>query len=451
MNQRETGLEQGVLSLKDCILMGIGGMVGSAIFTLSGVTYSLGGPSAILSWIIAGVVILIYSMCIAELATIFPIAGGIFVYPYEVFGKTKAQKSFAGWFSAWSRLNSSVLGTSFSAIFVSQYLGAIIPGVGEYRVLVAVLTIGLCFILNSINISFMGKINSILTYSLMIVCIAYGIIGIQHADISYFTPFFGQGTMGMNGFLASIPIAMVAYGSIIAISSAAEEIRNPQKTIPKATAISILLTIVMYSLLLFTTFGLVHCSEFANNEYAIYSPMYYALSVGLPSMPWLSILISVAAVFALMTTLLILTMESGRILMISSQLGLLPRAIGKVNSKTKTPINALLLASVIAAVVACFPQFTMEIVNTGSFCSGVVVIFLIVTLITAKRKGIDSKGAFKVPGGLLLPVVSLIIIAFTLTQLDKSAYILSGWWYLIGLIIFIVSYLSNKEQLKSRS
>ena len=88
----ENGSKKGGLSPKTCIMMGIGGMVGSAIFTLSGVTYGMAGPAAILAWMIAGTVLLLYSLNISELATTFPKSGGIYVYPHEVLGKTKVKK-----------------------------------------------------------------------------------------------------------------------------------------------------------------------------------------------------------------------------------------------------------------------------------------------------------------------------------------------------------------------
>lgn len=125
----ENGNKQGGLSPKACILMAIGGMVGSAIFTLSGVTYGMAGASAIFTWIIAGGVLLLYSLNVSELATTFPESGGVYVYPHEVIGKTERMKDFAGWAAAWSWLNSTVFGTAFAAICVSTYLKEFVPAV----------------------------------------------------------------------------------------------------------------------------------------------------------------------------------------------------------------------------------------------------------------------------------------------------------------------------------
>ena len=92
-------------------MMAIGGMVGSSIFTLSGVTYGMAGSAALVTWFLAGIILLLYALNIAELATTFPKSGGVYVYPHEVLGKTPKAKSFAGWIAAWSWLNVSIFGS----------------------------------------------------------------------------------------------------------------------------------------------------------------------------------------------------------------------------------------------------------------------------------------------------------------------------------------------------
>lgn len=119
------------LKMSECIMIAVGGMMGSSIFTLSGVTYAMAGPSAMVSWALAGIVLLLYAMSLSELATTFPTSGGIFVYPYKVMGKNKNQKMFWGWFAAWSWLNVSLLGISFSAISVATYLQEYMPIIKE--------------------------------------------------------------------------------------------------------------------------------------------------------------------------------------------------------------------------------------------------------------------------------------------------------------------------------
>lgn len=448
MPNEQSSLRKGVLSMTDCIMIAIGGMVGSSIFTLSGVTYAMAGPGAVLSWVIAGVILLLYALNVAELATIYPRSGGIYIYPSEVLGSNKTQKSFFGWLAAWSWLNVSILGTAFSAIFVSNYLSAVLPAVQDYQVLVAVLWIALVFLLNALGISFMGKINLVLTGSLVVVCLVYVFNGFSSVDMANFTPFIGQGAMGSSGVLAAIPVAMLAYGSIIAVASIAEEIKDPKRTIPRAMGISVVATVAMYSLILFVTYGLAPASEFIGNDFAAYAPLNYAIVRSLPGKEWLSTLVSIGALLAISTTMLILVMDAGRTIMATASSGLLPKALTKVNEKTQTPVNALALGAIVAAIVACFPQFTMDIVNTGSFCSGITVAILTITLMVNRKKGIKQEGSFVVPGGYTVPIVTLLVLAVTLTQLESMAYVLSAYWYLAGLVIFILAYFMRKDKIQ---
>ncbi len=436
-----TELRTGVLSLTDCIMIAIGGMVGSAIFSLSGLTYKLAGPVSLLAWIIAGLIVFLYALNVAELATSYPKSGGVFVYPYEVLGKTKEQKGFWGWVAAWSWIVVSIIGTAFSAIYVSTYLGSIIPAVADQQVLIAVLWILLCLVLNIVGISAMGKVNLVLTFILVAMCLIYVVVGFGNVDFANFTPFFGQGVLGDNGLMASIPIAMLAYGSIIAVASIAQEVKKPQKTIPKAISISLLATIVMYSLIIMVTIGLVNWQAFAQpgNEWAAFAPLSFATAVSLPHAGWLQIAISIGALLALTTTMMVLIMGAGRTIMVASQSKLLPGFLGKVGAKSKTPVNGLICTSLIAILLACFPDQTSVIVNIGAIASAITVFIIAVTLIVHRRKKVSAQGTFKVPGGLTLPVLTMVIILALLTLQKGEVWMVTAYAYGIGLLIYLLN------------
>ncbi len=457
MSKNEVQLKQGTLSLSNCIMIAVGGMVGSAIFALSGLTFRLAGPAAILSWVIAGLILFLYALNLAELATTFPKSGGIFNFPYQVLGKSKKAKTFWGWLSAWSWLNVAILGMAFSSIYVATYLNSIIPGIEQYKILIAILWIALCWFLNVIGISFMGKINFILTLGLILICLVYVVFGIGHIDSALYKPFFTQGIVGESGWIAAIPVAMLAYGSIIAIGSIAEEIKNPQRTIPRALGYSVLITVIMYCLVLFVTYGLYRASDFADgSSWGIFAPLSYGIVTAMPKMMWLNALISIGAVVAITTTILILTMDSGRNIMAAAQSGLLPESLGKIHPKTKTPVAGITLASVIAAIIACFPQFTMQIVNTGGYCILITIFIITITLLALRKKSnngeVDQSNAFKTPGGLTLPIITLIVLVLTfiltfMGDMGKS-YIIAIWWYVAGLILFLIALVFNKSRLK---
>ena len=100
--------EQGKLGTLECVMILVGGMVGSAVFSLSGLTYAMAGAGTIVSWIIGGLILLLYGLETAELCSIYPESGGIFVFPHEALGKTRLGKEAWGWGAAWSLLNVNI-------------------------------------------------------------------------------------------------------------------------------------------------------------------------------------------------------------------------------------------------------------------------------------------------------------------------------------------------------
>ena len=122
MSDNNQSNQGGSIGLIACVTMIAGGMIGSAIFSLSGLTIFLAGPAAILSWIIAAVIMLIYGLVVAELSTIFPKSGGVFVFPSKALGKTEKTGKLWGWISTWGYINANIVAIAFAAIYVATYL-----------------------------------------------------------------------------------------------------------------------------------------------------------------------------------------------------------------------------------------------------------------------------------------------------------------------------------------
>lgn len=438
------------LAPKVCIMMAIGGMVGSSIFTLSGVTYGMAGAAAILTWIIAGAVLLLYSLNIAELATIFPRSGGIYVYPFEVIGKTKRGHDFAGWIASWSWLNVTIFGTAFSAICVSNYLQEFVPAVKEsiaLKMIISLVWILFVWWLNANNIMTMGKIHNILTYSLVFILCVYIVFGLVMGQSENMTPFV-SGSMGGKGVIAGIPIAMLAYGSIIAIASFAGDIQNPKKNIPKIIVTAVSITVTMYALILLATFRMAPVKDFLADPGRQYYPLAYALgnTIGAKSYGFLVAIVPLSALLALTTNMSIMVLDASRTVMAIAESGFLSKKLA-VLSKKNTPIRSLTLVCIIAALLTLKPDLIWLIINTGSICSAAAVAIIAITLMVLRKKQksgeIKKEGTFKVPGGLTFPIITLVVIGVTLTLLylgDRGgqSFLFAGAWYLIGMIIFAI-------------
>lgn len=441
---------QGKLGLVESSTILIGGMIGSAIFSLSGITIMNAGPASILSWIVAGVILFGYGLLNAELSTIYPNSGGVFMFPAKSLGRTPEQGRFWGWLSSWAYLCSCWGGAAFSAIYVGTYLSVAFPALANLQVPLALLATLLCGVLNVFKISVTGKVSIIMTGTLvvtMLIFIGVGLCGGQW-DGALLTPFFTQGAQGRFSFLSAIPIAMVAYGSIVAVAFMVGEIKDPNKNVPRAMVIAMSIVITVYSLVMLTTLGLVTAGFLQQNPEMTYIPLYAAAFTKLAHIPWLPALISISATLALLTAMLVLIALASRTVQAAAMSGILPKVLGKNNAKTGVPLNATILVTVAFGVLASFPMFTEFIINLGAMCNVIVVSIICITVIAARRKNPGVK-AFRAPGGNVLPV--LILVVLVTCYVPK---ILTGGWQLWAftagyILVGLIIYFSNAKGRKS--
>lgn len=254
--------------------------------------------------------------------------------------------------------------------------------------------------------------------------------------------------------VAAIPIAMLAYGSIIAIASIAGEIDKPQKNIPKIMSFSVLLTITVYLLILASVFGLAPVSEFIADPSRQYFPLAYALlRNSQESMNFLLFIIPLGAILAISTTMLVLIMDSSRTIMALSDKGFLPKYFAKVDKRTGTPLRALGLVAIITILFTMRQDFIWLMINTGSVCCAITVVFIAAAQISLKNKKdeIYVEGAYHTPLGKLFPILTILVVAVTLLILymgegGKMTFVLSGSWYLLGLGIYLFWYFIDKKK-----
>ncbi|MGB7604091.1 MAG: APC family permease [Lutisporaceae bacterium] len=436
--------QKGKLGLLDSSTILIGGMIGSAIFSLSGVTILNAGPASIISWVIAAVILFAYGLQTAELSTIYPHSGGIFVFPAKSLGSNEKQGRLWGWISTWAYLFGCWAGAAFSAIYVSIYLGVGFPFFSKYQVPIAIAIVVICGLLNLVNMAVTGKANTIMTIGLAGTMVLFVGVALSSGqwDAAMLVPFFTQGAEGTWGFMSAIPIAMVAYGSIVAVSFMVGEIKDPNKTVPKAMAIAMGIVVSLYVLVMVTVLGLVGSGFLQQNPGMAYIPLYAAAFTKLAAIPWLTKLISISAVLALITTILVVMALAARALQASANSGILPKFLAKNNEKSGVPVNAQIVVMLVVGLIAAFPKLTNLIVNLGSLCNAIVVAIICMTIIGARKRNPYVPGNFRAPGGDILPIATLIIII--------AAYIpgiLSGGWklwaytaayFLVGMVFYYI-------------
>ena len=443
--------EDGKLGLTECIFILIGGMVGSAIFSLSGLTILEAGPAALLTWFIAGFIMLFHGMLICELSCIYPQSGGVYVFPRKAFGGEKGR--LLGWLSCWGSMVTNVIAIAFAAIYVGIYLSVAFKWAADYQILLAIASILICLIFNIINFRTAGKMNNGIVVFLLLTILVYVFACFCSGkyDISCFSPFFTQGIKGSNGFISSIPIAIIGYSSINAMAFMVSDVKKPEKTVSKAMFISISVVITIYLLVIGATLGLVTADYLIKNEGMRFIPLFAACFTKMQNFPWLVDVVSIASVVALMTTMNVCVSLNARTLQASSQDKTLPKIIG-INNRNSVPAYAALLTCLLSMIIAMFPKITLQIVNFGAIFNLFTIIITLFSLVAARKNNENNKPAFKAPGGnALIIIILFILIGCNITSIiigGKDLFLFTITFWIIGLIIYFCRALWNSDAQK---
>ncbi len=431
----------GKLGLFECVNILIGGMIGSAIFSLSGLTMYSAGPAAMLSWFIAGIIMMLYGMLVCELACRYPKSGGVYVFPRKAFSDKNGR--LWAWLSCWGSILTNIVAIAFGAIYVGIYLGVAFPIANNYQVLLALVAILISFIANTIKLSIAGKINNVVVFLLIGTILTYVFSALfnQNFETANFFPFFTQGTDGSAAFFSAVPIAIIGYSSINAMAFAVAEVRKPETTVSKSILISISVVIIVYFLVILSTMGLITASFLADNPGMRFIPLFAACFTKMQNLPWLSAVVSFSATIALLSTMLVCVTMNARNIQAAAEDGNLPKLFA-ANNKNGVPAFAAGITCFFAAIIACFPELTSTIVNFGAVFNVFTIIITIAALIVA-RKSADQNLAFVAPGGKAMPhIVLTILILCNISSIVSGGlyiWIYTIAFFAIGLGIFYMN------------
>lgn len=427
------------LKLFSAIFLLVGGMVGSAIFSLSGLSITYAGPASILSWIIAAIIELCYGFAIAELATRYRKNGGNFVFPERTFVGRKGR--LLGFLSVWGTMMADIVSTAFAAMYIGIYLSVSFPMMGKYSNILAIATILFCLILNSINITTTGKVNNVLAIGLILLLAFYSIMALTCGNFSFerFVPFFNQGD-GTFGFLKAVPIAMIGYSAITSIGFMSDEIDNPRKNIVKAMVISIIIVVLLYTLTIFVTVGNITAKELVDTKMD-FIPLFAVCFNNISNKPWLANLLSIAAVFALITTILVVMAMNGRNVKAVADRGLLPSIFSKVN-KANMPIYVMIVFAVASIILSQFHSIIEILINLGALFIVVTIVINFISLLVTRKKNQGYENHFNVPlSSTVLILILIIILLCYIPDIINGGYVLfvfSILWYMIGFFIYLI-------------
>jgi APA family basic amino acid/polyamine antiporter len=444
------------LSAWDLAFLGVGAIIGTGIFVLTGIAAATqAGPAVILSFIIAGIACAFAALSYAELSSSVGGCGSAYGYSYAAFGELIA--FIIGWdllleygisvaavANGWSGYFNNAL-TAIGlplpeALTKAPKLGGIInlPASAIILMLMGLLIVGVKHSAKANNVMVVVKLITISIF------IGIAVFNVHPDNWHPFMPFGWFQTLPdgkTTGVLAGASLVFFAYVGFDAVSTAAEEAKNPQRDLPFGIVTSLAFCTVIYIIVAGLLTGIVHYTDLN-----VSSPVAHALT--LIGFNWASALISTGVIAGLTTVMLVLYYGLTRIIFAMSRDGLLSPFFSKVNPKTQTPIRVIVLCGSIMALIAGFMPLgdLAELVNIGTLAAFVLVCLGVIVLRITKP---DMERPFRSPFSPLFPVLGMLSCGALMAFLPSITWLRFVIWLVIGLIVYFGYSMHHSKLAKS--
>lgn len=424
-----------VLNPFELVLFGIGAVVGTGIFVITGVAAAnFAGPAVVVSFVVSGIVCLFAALCYAEFAAMVPVAGSAYTYSYVSLGEIWAW--IIGWdlFLEYSVAVAAVaIGWSGYVVNLLQEVGITLPAAlvnppgvaGGLINLPAVLIITAITALLIIGVKESARINTVIVVVKVAVILLFLYLGFSHIDPANWNPFL---PFGWGGVVTGAAIVFFAYIGFDAVSTTAEEVRNPQRDLPIGLLGSLLIATVLYVAVSLVLTGIVPYADLN-----VPAPVAFALDrIGIA---WGGALVSVGALLGITSVLLVLLFGQTRIIFAMSRDGLLPAAFRKVHPVFRTPVNVTLLVGLVTAAIASLLPLgsVAELVNIGTLAAFIIVSAGVIVL---RRTRPDAPRPFRVPLVPALPLLTILSCGYLIVALPTVTHLRFVIWLLIGLVVY---------------
>jgi APA family basic amino acid/polyamine antiporter len=469
---QEKGLKR-TLGAGNLVALGIGAIIGAGLFVRTAAAAGqAAGPAVTISFIIAAIGCAFAGLCYAEFAAMIPIAGSAYAYSYVTMGEMIA------WVIGWALIMEYALGAATVSIAWSEYLNKLLGGAIPYEwchspfesftdssgvlhsgivnapALVILLLLTLLLIKGTQE---SAMVNAIIVFIKVAIVLIFIIVGWQFMKAENHTPYIiPEGTKpildaagkelvnydgffkhGWGGVLGGAAIVFFAFIGFDAVSTAAQEAKNPKRDMPIGILGSLVVCTILYILFGHVLTGVANWQEFVDPEKGREASVAYAISAYMTGYGWLATGVTVAILAGFSSVILVMLMGQSRIFYTMANDGLIPKAMGELHPKFKTPYKANWILFVF---VGAFAAFVPGHVAGDLTSFGTLFAFVLVSLGVwiMRRKNPDMVRPFKTPLVPLVPILGAVICLGMIVAIDTRTLKFAFAWMLVGLAVYFL-------------
>ncbi|MFF7888095.1 amino acid permease [Streptomyces sp. NPDC020794] len=451
------------LSALDLTVFGVGVIIGTGIFVLTGkVAKENAGPAVSLAFVVAGVVCALAALCYAEFASTVPVAGSAYTFAYASLGELPA------WIIGWDLVLEFALGTAVVAVGWSGYVRSLLDNAGwhlpgylsgregssgfGFDILAAALVLVLTAIL-VVGVKLSARVTTVVVAIKVTVVMIVIIAGAFFIAGDNYTPFIPKAqaqaagssltaplvqlifgytptNFGVMGIFTAASVVFFAFIGFDVVATAAEETKNPQRDMPRGILGSLFICTALYVAVSIVVTGMQRYDRLS-----IDAPLADAFKA--TGHPWYAGVISFGAAVGLTTVCMILLLGQTRVFFAMSRDGLLPRFFSRVHPRFRTPHRPTILLGVIIAILAGFTSLSelAELVNIGTLFAFVVVAIGVVIL---RHTRPDLHRSFRTPLVPLVPIVSVLASLWLMLNLPAETWLRFAIWMVIGFVVYFL-------------
>ncbi len=453
------------------VALGIGAIIGAGLFSITGsAAANNAGPAITVSFVIAALGCAFAGLCYAEFASMIPVAGSAYTYSYATMGE------FIAWIIGWDLVLEYALGAATVSISWSRYLvkflayydlhlpaeitmspfehatlvdGTIVSGMFNLPAVFIIVLMSLVLIRGTSESAF---VNGLIVAIKVVIVFIFILLGWKYINSENYSPYFIPAdkpghesvfTHGWGGVIRAAGIVFFAYIGFDAVSTAAQEAKNPKKDMPIGILVSLFICTILYILFAHVMTGVANYDLFKGQDGI--APVAVAIDnmgvkdasgVVTPAYPWLNKLIILAILGGYASVILVMLLGQSRVFFSMSKDGLLPKVFSKVHAKYSTPAKSNLLFMVFVSLFAAFVPATVvgEMTSIGTLLAFILVCIGIVIL---RKRMPDLPRAFKVPLVPLIPILGVLVCLGMMVFLPLDTWVRLIVWMIIGINVYL--------------